>query len=114
MTAVEQRSRLQSFQRLLPRTPLLSGNDPEAKRAEIARLFRQAYLNRYEYPVSMCLSGGRGRLLPSRSLIPLRHPLIFYFGPHGHLLFQQAGTGQAAPQRSDARGWSRSCGSRRG
>ncbi len=60
---------------LFPRTPLLTGTDPEAKRAEI-RAYFHATLDRYEslFEVLSCDEAYY------KKSITLRHPLIFYFG----------------------------------
>jgi 5-histidylcysteine sulfoxide synthase/putative 4-mercaptohistidine N1-methyltranferase len=60
---------------LLPRTPRLDGNDPEAKREEI-RLYFRATFDRYEqlFEVLSCDEAWY------KKPISLRHPLIFYFG----------------------------------
>ena len=60
---------------LLTRTPLLAGNDPEAKRAEILRYFHDTF-DRYEslFEVLSCDEAY------FEKPIALRHPLIFYLG----------------------------------
>lgn len=60
---------------LFPRTPQLTGTDPEAKRAEI-RAYFHATLDRYEslFEVLSCDEAYY------KKPISLRHPLIFYFG----------------------------------
>ena len=57
------------------RTPLLSGNDVEAKRQEIADYFNATW-HRYD-GLFETLSDDRAYF---QKAIPLRHPLIFYFG----------------------------------
>ena len=60
---------------LFPRTPLLSGTDVEAKRAELLRYFHATF-DRYEslFEVLACDEAYY------KKPISLRHPLIFYFG----------------------------------
>jgi 5-histidylcysteine sulfoxide synthase/putative 4-mercaptohistidine N1-methyltranferase len=58
-----------------PRTPLLSGDDPEAKRREI-RAYFHATRDRYEQLFEVLTNEEAYRLKP----ISLRHPLIFYYG----------------------------------
>ena len=60
---------------LFPRTPLLSGTDVEAKRAELLHYFHATF-DRYEslFEVLTCDEAYY------RKPISLRHPLIFYFG----------------------------------
>ncbi|MDY0013920.1 MAG: 5-histidylcysteine sulfoxide synthase [Rhodocyclaceae bacterium] len=60
---------------LFPRTPLLDGPDPAAKRAEILAYF-QATWDRYESLFATLAGDGAYYKKP----IPLRHPLIFYLG----------------------------------
>ena len=57
------------------RTPLLSGADPEAKRAELRRYFHQT-CELYEGLLSLI----RDEASYYERHEPLRHPLIFYFG----------------------------------
>ncbi|MBK9160052.1 MAG: 5-histidylcysteine sulfoxide synthase [Nitrosomonadales bacterium] len=57
------------------RTPMLSGNDAEASRREIREYFLSTF-DRYEQLFEL-LSGEQAWF---RKPIPLRHPLIFYFG----------------------------------
>lgn len=57
------------------RTPLLSGNDVEAKRQEIATYFNKTW-HRYDALFNN-ISDDRAYY---HKAIPLRHPLIFYFG----------------------------------
>ncbi|MFW5450701.1 MAG: 5-histidylcysteine sulfoxide synthase [Methylophagaceae bacterium] len=57
------------------RTPLLTGDNSEAKRKEIAAYFNATF-ERYE-SLFETLVGDRGYYQKS---IPLRHPLIFYYG----------------------------------
>jgi hypothetical protein len=61
--------------RLFPRTPILSGNNVEAKREEIRRYFH-ATLDRYEQ-LFETLHGDEAYF---KKPISLRHPLIFYLG----------------------------------
>jgi 5-histidylcysteine sulfoxide synthase/putative 4-mercaptohistidine N1-methyltranferase len=60
---------------LFSRTPQLSGGDPEARRREI-RAYFHATFDRYEQLFEV-LAGDEAYY---RKPIPLRHPLIFYFG----------------------------------
>ncbi len=60
---------------IFPRTPLLDGTDPEAKRAEILRYFHATF-DRYE-SLFQLLAGDEAYY---RKPISLRHPLIFYLG----------------------------------
>jgi 5-histidylcysteine sulfoxide synthase/putative 4-mercaptohistidine N1-methyltranferase len=60
---------------LFPRTPSLSGDDVAAKRAEI-RAYFHATFDRYEQLFEV-LSGDTAYF---EKPIPLRHPLVFYFG----------------------------------
>ena len=60
---------------LFPRTPQLSGDDPEAKRREI-RAYFHATFDRYEQLFQVLTRDEAYYKKP----IPLRHPLIFYFG----------------------------------
>ncbi len=60
---------------LLTRTPLLAGNDPEAKREEIRRYFHDTF-DRYE-SLFDTLSCDEAYF---EKPIALRHPLIFYLG----------------------------------
>lgn len=59
-----------------PRTPLLAGDDPEARRAEIRACFH-ATCDRYESLFETLADDEAYTVRP----ITLRHPLIFY---HGH------------------------------
>lgn len=97
MTAVEQQ-RLQSSNSLLPRTPLLSGNDPEAKRAEIADYFVSVF-DRYESLFDVLSEEAAFYVKP----IPLRHPLIFYFGHTATFYSNKLVLAKLLPQRIDAR-----------
>ncbi len=60
---------------LFPRTPRLDGADPEAKRREIRDYFHATH-DRYEQLFEVLASDEAYFRKP----IPLRHPLIFYFG----------------------------------
>src|SRR5665648_480443 len=60
---------------LFQRTPLLSGNDADAKREEI-RAYFLATFTRYEQLFEMLASEQAYFVKP----IALRHPLIFYLG----------------------------------
>ena len=60
---------------LFPRTPLLAGDDAEAKRAELLAYFHATF-DRYESLFAL-LAGDEAYY---RKPIALRHPLIFYFG----------------------------------
>lgn len=60
---------------LFQRTPLLAGDDPEAKRQEI-RAYFHATLDRYEALFETLASDEAYYVRP----ITLRHPLIFYYG----------------------------------
>jgi 5-histidylcysteine sulfoxide synthase/putative 4-mercaptohistidine N1-methyltranferase len=60
---------------LFPRTPLLGGDDPEAKRREI-RAYFHATSDLYEQLFETLASDEAYYVKP----IPLRHPLIFYYG----------------------------------
>ncbi|MDP2788319.1 MAG: 5-histidylcysteine sulfoxide synthase [Pseudomonadota bacterium] len=60
---------------LFPRTPSLSGDDVVAKREEI-RAYFHATFDRYEQLFEVLVSDAAYYEKP----IPLRHPLIFYFG----------------------------------
>jgi 5-histidylcysteine sulfoxide synthase/putative 4-mercaptohistidine N1-methyltranferase len=60
---------------LFSRTPLLSGGDPEARRREI-RAYFHATSDRYEQLFETLASDEAYYVKP----IPLRHPLIFYYG----------------------------------
>lgn len=97
MKAVEQQ-RLQSSNSLLPRTPLLSGNDPEAKRAEIADYFVSVF-DRYESLFDVLSEEAAFYVKP----IPLRHPLIFYFGHTATFYSNKLVLAKLLPQRIDAR-----------
>ncbi|MDD4881638.1 MAG: 5-histidylcysteine sulfoxide synthase [Gallionellaceae bacterium] len=61
--------------KLFQRTPSLSGDDPEAKRREI-RAYFHATCDRYEQLYETLAGDAAYYLKP----IPLRHPLIFYYG----------------------------------
>ena len=63
------------MQKLFPRTPLLLGNDVEAKRTELLNYFHETF-DRYEslFEVLSCDEAYY------KKPINLRHPLIFYFG----------------------------------
>ena len=74
MTAVEtQRPQLSSS--YLPRSPVLGGSDPEAKRAEMAEYFTSVF-DRYESLFDLLANDAAFYDKP----IALRHPLVFYFG----------------------------------
>ncbi len=60
---------------LLPRTPFLTGADPKAKRREI-RTYFHATLDAYERLFEVLAGDDAYYVKP----IPLRHPLIFYYG----------------------------------
>jgi 5-histidylcysteine sulfoxide synthase/putative 4-mercaptohistidine N1-methyltranferase len=61
--------------KLFPRTPRLDGTDAEAKRREIREYFHATF-DRYESLFEVLASEEAYYRKP----IPLRHPLIFYFG----------------------------------
>jgi 5-histidylcysteine sulfoxide synthase/putative 4-mercaptohistidine N1-methyltranferase len=63
------------FQSLIPRTLLLTGDDIEAKRREI-RAYFQATQDRYDQLFDVLANDEAFVVKP----IPLRHPLIFYYG----------------------------------
>lgn len=97
MTAVEQQ-RLHSSNRMLARTPLLSGTDPEAKRAEMADYFTSVF-DRYESLFDVLSEEAAFYVKP----IPLRHPLIFYFGHTATFYSNKLVLAKLLPQRIDAR-----------
>ncbi len=83
-------------QSLLTRTPLLAGNDPEAKREEILRYFHDTY-DRYE-SLFETLSCDEAYYEKS---IPLRHPLIFYLGHTATFFSNKFVLAGLLPQRID-------------
>src|SRR5512137_2631997 len=64
-----------TINKLFIRTPLLTGSDPEQKRREICDYFH-ATCDRYEQLFETL----RNDEAWYRKPIPLRHPLIFYYG----------------------------------
>ena len=67
--------RLLSMKTLLPRSPLLYGNDTASKRAEIRRYFHSTF-DCYE----LLFTTLKSELAFYQKPISLRHPLIFYYG----------------------------------
>ena len=80
------------------RTPLLTGTDVEAKRAEIAAYFNATF-NRYESLFSTLASEQAYYQKP----IPLRHPLIFYYGHTATFFVNKLLLAGLIEQRIDAR-----------
>ncbi|WP_339649063.1 5-histidylcysteine sulfoxide synthase [Halopseudomonas pelagia] len=95
MTAVEQQ-RLQTLLSVLPRSPLLSGSDPGAKRAEIADYFTSVF-DRYESLFDVLASDAAFYDKP----IALRHPLIFYFGHTATFYTNKLVLAKLLPERID-------------
>ncbi|MCB1957204.1 MAG: DinB family protein, partial [Rhodocyclaceae bacterium] len=83
-------------QSLLTRTPLLAGNDPEAKRAEILRYFNDTF-DRYESLFDTLSCDEAYYEKP----IPLRHPLIFYLGHTATFFSNKFVLAGLLPQRID-------------
>lgn len=96
MTAVEKQRLPQSS--CLPRSPSLSGSDPEAKRAEIAHYFTSVF-DRYESLFDVLASDAAFYAKP----IALRHPLIFYFGHTATFYANKLLLAKLLPERIDPR-----------
>jgi len=82
----------------LLRTPRLDGNDPKAKRLEIARYFTNTfdvYTRLFD-----CLADDKGYFQKS---IPLRHPLIFYLGHTATFFVNKLVLAKLLPERIDPR-----------
>jgi len=80
----------------LLRTPRLDGNDPEAKRREIAQYFTNTfdvYTRLFD-----CLADDQGYFQKS---IPLRHPLIFYLGHTATFFVNKLVLAKLLPERID-------------
>ena len=80
----------------LLRTPRLDGNDPKAKRLEIARYFTNTfdvYTRLFD-----CLADDKGYFQKS---IPLRHPLIFYLGHTATFFVNKLVLAKLLPERID-------------
>ncbi len=88
-----------SFQnRRFPRTPLLTGDDVEAKRAEI-RAYFHATLDRYEQLFEVLRGDAAYVVRP----ITLRHPLIFYYGHTTTFFINKLVLARLIPERIDPR-----------
>lgn len=97
MTAVEiQRPMLQSD--LLPRSPSLSSADPDILRARVRDYFVQVF-DRYESLFDVLTSDQAFFDKP----IPLRHPLIFYFGHTATFYTNKLVLAKLLPERIDPR-----------
>lgn len=81
---------------LFPRTPLLTGDDAEAKRREI-RAYFHATSDRYERLFEV-LAGDEAYYVKP---IPLRHPLIFYFGHTATFFVNKLVLAGLLPERLD-------------
>lgn len=82
----------------LPRSPSLSGSDTEAKRAEISRYFTSTF-DRYESLFETLACDAAWYEKP----IPLRHPLIFYFGHTATFFVNKLVLAKLLPARIDPR-----------
>ncbi|MFP5382713.1 MAG: 5-histidylcysteine sulfoxide synthase [Gammaproteobacteria bacterium] len=82
----------------LPRSPLLSGSHAEAKRAEIAQYFTSTF-DRYESLFETLACDAAWYEKP----IPLRHPLIFYFGHTATFFVNKLVLAKLLPARIDPR-----------
>lgn len=80
-----------------PRTPLITGTDPEAKRAEIRQYFHDTF-DAYE-KLFETLKGQEAFVTRAD---PLRHPLIFYYGHTAVFFINKLVLGKYLPQRLDA------------
>lgn len=80
------------------RTPYLSGQNPEQKRAELLSYFTQTW-ELYE-SLFECLADERAYF---NKAIPLRHPLIFYFGHTATFYINKLMAGGYVDNRVDAR-----------
>ncbi|HHH20265.1 MAG TPA: 5-histidylcysteine sulfoxide synthase, partial [Campylobacterales bacterium] len=78
------------------RTPLLHGDDPEAKRAEIRRYFHATY-DRYESLFGLLNSEEAFYQKPDA----LRHPLIFYYGHTAVFFINKLLLGKLIEERID-------------
>ena len=83
---------------LLQRTPALDSGDPAHKRAEIAAYFT-AVFERYE---SLFLTLADERAFYEKA-IPLRHPLIFYYGHTATFIVNKLVLAKLLPHRIDPR-----------
>lgn len=84
--------------RLFERTPNLHEGEPEAKRAEI----RQYFLSTWECYESLFNTLARDEAWFEKS-IPLRHPLIFYFGHTATFFINKRVLAKLLPERIDPR-----------
>lgn len=82
----------------LTRTLLLQGDDPESKRRELLLYFQQTY-DLYESLYDVLV----GDEAWFNKAIPLRHPLIFYFGHTAAFFINKLLAGGWIQQRLDAR-----------
>lgn len=83
---------------LLPRAPQLDGSDPQSKRAEIAAYF-VAVADRYESLFGTLACDEAFYEKP----IPLRHPLIFYYGHTATFFVNKLVLAKLLPERIDPR-----------
>ena len=81
-----------------PRTPVLAGNNVEAKRAELLRYFHTTF-ERYESLFALLTCDEAYYKKP----IALRHPLIFYFGHTATFFINKFMLAGLLDQRIDAR-----------
>ncbi|MFQ1930693.1 5-histidylcysteine sulfoxide synthase [Aeromonas veronii] len=80
------------------RTPLLTGSDPEQKRRELLTYFCQTF-DLYD-SLFDCLADERAWF---NKAIPLRHPLIFYYGHTAAFFINKLLAARLIDQRLDAR-----------
>ena len=83
---------------LITRTPLLDGNDPEAKRQEILQYFHDTF-SLYE-SIFECLKDDQAFYTRAN---PLRHPLIFYYGHTSVFFINKLNVAKLINQRVDER-----------
>lgn len=82
---------------LVSKSVLLTGNDPEAKRAEIKKYFNDTF-TLYE-KLFDCLASEESFFTKA---IPLRHPLIFYYGHTAVFFINKLHVAKLIPDRMDA------------
>lgn len=82
---------------LVSKSVLLTGNDPEAKRAEIKKYFNDTF-TLYE-KLFDCLASDESFFTKA---IPLRHPLIFYYGHTAVFFINKLHVAKLIPERMDA------------
>ncbi|MGS2723005.1 5-histidylcysteine sulfoxide synthase [Porticoccus sp. GXU_MW_L64] len=96
-TAAPPQARISEYN-LITKTPLLDGNDPEAKRQEIRQYFHDTF-SLYE-SIFECLANDQAFYTRAN---PLRHPLIFYYGHTSVFFINKLNVAKLINQRVDER-----------